>query len=386
MTTEIAHEGESAAQLPTVKDVIRELTLVRQHEGLSPRRIESHGKKLQQLRISQDEFRRVGSEPGTLPMATVTALECAVRVFHPESIHALVLGATLNLDGKPTKLSDRQTDLRLALEIRSPTTYEGIERDVYKTFGFRIRRAARSFCRDTDGEAVVRAMSAEERLGMIALLAGMRLSDYKIDQDVSAKVLLGLLPGLWTIESFPELRTRTDLDYLLQAVIKSRAYEQVRKRNDATFSQLAARAVESLLKSVRPTGKSLDSNKIAASLDRQASKYDRARYASLLKEFPGLSRWSQIRLRVLRRGLFFDGTEHTQSFEWLVRAGLQQLARLLVDIDKANRWESVLDAGRESSEGFRPGPEPSSGVTEGDGPRSESTRTDDGGSDGLTLD
>ncbi|MFV8241899.1 hypothetical protein [Mycolicibacterium peregrinum] len=380
MTTEVAHEGESSAELPAVKDVVKELTTVRQHEGLSPRRIESHGKKLQQLRISQHEFRRVGSEPGTLPMATVTALECAVRFYHPESIHALVLGATLNIDGKATKLSDRQADLRLALGIRSPTTYEGIERDVYNAFGFRIRRAERSFCRDTDVAAAIDALPQQERIMLIRLLLGIRVSDLNIDQDVSASELLRLLPGLWSIESFPKLRRLTDLDDLLWTVFNSKTYKEARKNDDDDFSWLAAHAVRSLLELVPRTGNPASINEIAQSLDGRASEFHRSRYASLVAEFPGLSRWSQIRLRVRHQGLFFDGAQHTPSFEWLVCTGLQDLARLLVEIDKADHWGSVLDAGRESSSDVPP--EPSSGVMDSDGTNGDPKHTKDGGIDG----
>lgn len=128
LTTEFADEGESSIQLPSYEDVQKDLKRVRQQEGASVRRISTYGQSLQQLRISQEEFRRGGSQPDTLPMATITALECAVRSFEPESVHFIVLNTTLNFRGAPANLTERQQTVMGTLDVFSKTTYDLYER------------------------------------------------------------------------------------------------------------------------------------------------------------------------------------------------------------------------------------------------------------------
>lgn len=349
MTTDVTYEGESARESPSVSDVVSELTAVRQHEGLTPRRVERHGTKLQLLPISQQEFRHAGSEPGTLPMATVTALQCAVNVYHPESIHALVLHATLNLDGKHSTLTERQTDLANSLGIKSMTTYESIERDVYKIFGFRIRNAQRSFCRNTDIAAAIARLPIAERTALIRLLLGIRISDYSLDQDVSAAELLRHLPGLSSIKSMMYTKgIRIDLDRLLTAVLASEVYDTAQRDELGAFGQLALQTNTLVFRSVLRSQNRTSTNEIAQLIDRQAAVLDQASYGVLLAKFPNLSIGSRLRLRVLRRGLFFDGKQYTPSFDRIVQGGLDRFARVLVQIDTSYQWTSVFDEGNTS--------------------------------------
>ncbi|WP_170847392.1 S8 family peptidase [Mycolicibacterium fluoranthenivorans] len=233
MGIELANEGGSAVQRPTFDEIQRDLKLVRQQEGVSVRRISRHGQHLQTLRISQEEFRRSGSQPGTLPMATITALECAVHSFGSDSVFFTLLDTTLNFRGVRTSLTDRQQMVMEALGMYSKTTYESYEKDIYSQFAYRIDRKARSFCVESDAATAIAELPMEHRVAVIRVLLDARQSMLPVNQNVLAEDALRVLPRLLSIKNSKRLDSLAALDLATISVIRSARYKEATSTNAA---------------------------------------------------------------------------------------------------------------------------------------------------------
>lgn len=368
LTTELADGGESSIQLPSYEDVKKDLKRVRQQEGVSVRRISTYGRSLQQLRISQDEFRRSGSQPGTLPMATIAALECAMRSFDPESVHFKILEATLNFRGVHFSLTDRQREAMRAVPVYSKTTYDLYEKGTYETFAYRIQQQAKSFCGQNDDPATAIAkLPLPQRVAMIQVLLDVRLSQLPVNQSVLADDILRALPGL---ASAPPLDGMSALQKVDRAVIvlirRSERYSAARQANraipEAAFHIIEEIARHYLRRQFATPGDGL----LALNFDRALAArlrdvgrggVDQAR----LPDFGELSKLSTRDLRRLRRGgKFSKRGEPTPRFDRARFAGIGLLASLLVEIDQSSAWKELFGQPPKSS---KPKP-PSTGPTE----------------------
>lgn len=361
LTTEFADGGESSIQLPSYEDVQKELKKVRQQEGVSVRRISTYGQSLQQLRISQDEFRRSGSEPGTLLMATIDALRCAVRSFGEESVHFTVLDTTLNFRGVHATLTDRQQKVMHALHVYSKTTYESYEKNSYEMFAYRIVQQANSFCGQTESSAAAIAkLPFDQRVACIQVLLDVRLSMLPVNQNVLAEEVLRALPGL---SSVPQLDGMNPLQKIDRAVIvlirQSRLYSDVRQANTA-IPEAAFHILEEIARHYHRRQFALPGN------DMLAMQFDRALAAQLGDDerkdpsrLVNFGEMSQLKRQNLKRfksgGRFSRGAKPTKRFEQARLSGVRLLATLLVETDQSNAWKELFEQPRSS----KPQPPPS---------------------------
>lgn len=351
LTTEFADEGESSIQLPSYEDVQKDLKRVRQKEGASVRRISTYGQSLQQLRISQDEFRRSGSQPGTLPMATIAALECAVRSYGSESLYFTVLDKTLNFRGARANLTDRQQSVMDELDMHSKTTYEAYERDTYDLFAFRIGQQAKSFCgEDNDAATAIANLPFEQRAGFIRVLLDARMSMLPLDRNVLAEDVLRALPGLSAAPPLDGMDPLQKVDRAVMLVIQSERYI-VGTQRFKVMTQPIFHIIEEIARQYRQREFMLPGN------DELAYQFQHAvevRLTNLGREgvdqaglphFGQLSELSRRELITLVRqhGRFSEDGKPTPEFDVARFNGMGILASLLVEVDQSNTWKELFE-------------------------------------------
>ncbi|BBX25017.1 hypothetical protein [Mycolicibacterium alvei] len=350
MTIEVADEGESSTRQPSFETVQRDLKQVRQQEGVSIRRIISHGLNLARLSISIDEFRRSGSQPETLPMATKRALECAVRSYGPESVQFILLDTTLNFGGTRTNLTQRQQTVMDTLGYYSKTTYESWEKDVYWDFAFKIQQQEKSFCSaNDDTAAVIAKLPFDHRVKVIRVLLDARVSMLPVNQDVLAEDVLRALPGLSSIEQLRGLDPLGKLDRVILVAIRSEYYGDLRQ----TGKGLPEDAFHIIKEIPRhyvgrqfwfPGNEMLAAafDSVLVALLRGGGRTPIGRTSR--PEFGDLwSRTDRAELEALAEGgWFFEGGEPTLRFDLARLSAMNFLATLLVELETANVWDKLL--------------------------------------------
>lgn len=350
LTTEVAHEGGSAIPLPSYEDVQKDLKRVRQQEGASVRRISTYGQSLQQLRISQEEFRRSGSQAGTLPMATITALECAVRSFDPESVHFKVLDSTLNFRGVLANLTERQQKAMDLLGLYSKTTYEGWEKDVYGLFAYQIQQQAKSFCGQTESPAeAIAKLPFEQRVAFIRVLLDARLSTLPVNQNVLAEDVLRALPGLSATPPLDGMDPLQKVDRAIMFLIRSERYSVVAQSYKG-MTQAIFHIIEEILRNYQQREFVLPGNvelafRFQDALEVRLNNLGREGVDPAgLPQFGEMSELSRGDLiRLARHGRFSEDGKPTRRFDVARFGGMGILAALLVDVDQSNTWKELFE-------------------------------------------
>lgn len=349
MTAEAAEGGESSIQLPSYEDVQKDLKRVRQQEGASVRRIANYGRNLQELRISQEEFRRSGSQPGTLPMATIAALECAVRSFGEDSVHFTILDGTLNFRGVHANLTDRQQEVMNAIPVYSKTTYELYEKNSYEVFAYRIQQEAKSFCGQTASPAeAIAKLPFEQRAALIQVLLDARLADRSIDKFALAEEVLQALPRLASVPPLDGMDALQKIDRAVVFLVRSDDYRDAKQANTAV-SEAAFQIIDEI---ARRYGERYI---VISSIAVMAAQFDRALAARLRNgeregvatsrflDFGELSQLSQRDLkRLAKGGRFAKRGEPTPRFDKARFVGVGLLASLLVNFEQANGWKELF--------------------------------------------
>jgi hypothetical protein len=342
LTTELVDESKSPDKLPSCQDVERDLKKVRQYEGASPRRIERHGKILQKLPISKDEFRRRGSEDGRLPVATIRALECAMRTFEPDSRTFKILDGTLNFGGALGDLTDRQMRIMDAINCLSKTTYDLYEKDVYEIFADLIRNQATSFCHDPDEAETIADLPRYLRVRYVAMLLKDRDDKLSADQRIAARELLRVLPGLSMVKDPSGRYPWVTIDRVLLGVIASKQFEwlkQYQLEHDMAAMVMTSRLFRQYPK--RGETAARDFSPEARELDDMAVKGLFPPKGKAAVHWGRIPWPTRLRLRLTKRGLFFDGERPNKRFDEARRRSLMSLADVLVTIDDANAWMSL---------------------------------------------
>ena len=340
LTTELANGGESSIQLPSYEEVQKDLKRVRQQEGVSVRRISSYGRNLQQLRISQEEFRRSGSQPGTLPLATIAALECAVRSYDPESVHFTILDTTLNFRGANANLTDRQQTVMNVLDVYSKTTYELYERNTYEVFAFRLQQQEKSFCgQKEDAATAIAKLPFDERVAFIQVLLDARVSMLPVNGNVLAEDVVRALPGLSSLQQLRGMSPLETLDRVLITVIEYHV------RKPGKYDVAEFHLLGELMHYYNGRELSLPGNALlAATYDVALATLMRKHGHLRIAQFGQLSSKthpSELQ-RVAKDGWFFKAGAPTRRFELVRFIAMGTLAYLLVKFDKEAAWEELF--------------------------------------------
>jgi len=361
LTIEVADEGESSTRQPSFETVQRDLKQVRQQEGVSIRRIMSHGLNLARLRISIDEYRRSGSQPDTLPMATKKALECAVGSYDPESVQFLLLDTTLNFRGTRTNLTERQQTVMDTLGFYSKTTYESWEKDIYGEFAFRIQQQAKSFCGAKDDTATIIAkLPLDHRAELIRVLLDARVSMLPVNQNVLAEAVLRALPGLSAIEQLRGMDPLEKLDRVILVAIRSEYYGDL-KQTGKGLSEDAFHIIKEIPRHYVGRNFWFPGNEMLAAafdavlvallrgaglgLRSRARLGDHTPIGRTTKpEFGDLwSRTDRAELEALAEGGWFsEAGEPTLRFDLARLNAMDFLASLLMELESANVWDKLL--------------------------------------------
>lgn len=350
LTTEVTDEGEPSFRQPSFDTVQRDLKQVRQQEGLSVRRIVSHGLNLMRLPISIDEYRRSGSQPDTLPLATKKALECAVGSYDPESVQFILLDTTLNFRGARTNLTERQQTVMDTLGFYSKTTYESWEKDIYREFTFRIQQQAKSFCGVKDDTATVIArLPFDQRVELIRVLLDARVSMLPVNQNVLAEDVLRALPGLSSIEQLTGMDPLQRLDRVLLVAIRSEYYGDLRQTGKG-LSEDAFHIIKEIPRHYVggrfwfPGNEMLAAafDSVLVTLLRGGGRTPIGRTSR--PEFGDLwSRTDRSELEALADGgWFFEAGEPTLRFDLARLNAMDFLASLLVELERANVWDKLF--------------------------------------------
>jgi hypothetical protein len=352
LTTELLDEGESSLNLPSTKDVYRDLVRVRQHEGLSISRIEKYGKNLQRLRISQDEFRKSGRQAGTLPAATIKALECAVRIYEPDSQPYKVLYLTMNFLGMPNKLIDRQNKVMEWLGVGSKTTYDGIEKDVYELFAYTIQQQPTSFCSVPSPAEEIAKLPYEIRVITIRLLLEAVFSNRSREVGAAEQ----LVKALGIDSSAHNMPVFLLVSFALDEVIRGRYRRAIFEYRDRQDNRALFIPSYFFANDVPTPALARLSDSLGASLAKRMELFvqewlklrhndqdPRTEFRSeVMKELGPLSRLALRRAAVPPRGLFYRGKSTTRRFETARRRSLTLLAEQLIAISEANEWNELL--------------------------------------------
>nr|WP_194946122.1 hypothetical protein [Mycolicibacterium malmesburyense] len=267
-------------------------------------------------------------------MATITALECAVKSFDPDSLFFIILNATLNFRGLRENLGERQHNVMRTLGIQSTTTYELHEQDVYELFAFKINQKDKSFCSESDGAEAIAKLPFEQRVTFIRLLLEVRFANLAVDQKAAADDFMRAFSEWSGAIHIPSDDPQTMRDSIISSAI---GYE-VSQPHDTAIDETAVYVTGQIFDKLQEHG--LEPTQtfvaIAKELDRSAATYLFGREyesdSTELGPFGKVPWFTRFRLRWFKRGLFFDGKAPTERFEWIRRRGLGLLAHTIVKV------------------------------------------------------
>ena len=193
----MADEPAYTSVIPS-HEVMGELIVLRQQDGLTMRRVRDHGPRLCALRITTDQLQRRRLDESDRHVAAYEVVQCAVNSLVPRSDFSRVLAKTLNLAGDEGTLGRRRDRLRSELYI-SEKAYKRLEEEAYVHLAGALVAAERSPCAGLPSDHLAEiafdlriTTTAEQLLKVLTLLSFERRETVR---NLLGDALMEVLPN-----------------------------------------------------------------------------------------------------------------------------------------------------------------------------------------------
>lgn len=292
--------------------VLQELLLLRQRDGLTLRKLKEKCPGLLALRMTTDELERRHLAASDRHLAALGALECAVRVLIARPDHARILTRTLNIQARvDSSLEYRQDTLRIELSL-SEKEFRRVQQEAYLQLAAELVMAETSPCAQDSqlGDKLVLEIKLHGSPDQLAVALDLLTFESRpgVRQEIAERILQSL-PNARRI--LDELGIAEDaLAILLQALITAR-WTTVDASGQSYFLAESVRLL--LSQPEKPLEvRAVDISQIEAQHDRQAIDFR------------------------------YESERVTTRFFTLKHEAMQRLAELAIDVERADDWDQIF--------------------------------------------